>query len=377
MVRPRKQKNPDLLLTLDFGASGLKCIYQIWEGEPKVLFMESEIIEGEVESLRAKTDQHLGTAYPENIAWVGVEGNYRAVGFLASAQYKAITRLKPKKYSLALYRTLAAVWVVKQRLNLSERLKVALTVLLPPGEIEDAQILIEKLKAALSEFETPTGILKVELSDLECYSEGSGVYLMHCYHSGEIIKRNTFALIMVGYRNASILLSMKGIVTEAKSIDLGMIRYLELIVKQTSGLKAEQIVRAIAKAGTEAKAKDFLNLTELHLSLDSRREEAEKIFLAIENCQEEYLMALKEWLTEVLPRELDELVFCGGTVDYFQKELEELFPGIPVKWHGEFVYPEELNEKWLGNRLADAYGLSRVFTQKIETKYQSQKKVTA
>ena len=45
MGRPRKKKNPDLLLTLDFGGSGLKCIYQTWGNEPKVLFMEPFVIE--------------------------------------------------------------------------------------------------------------------------------------------------------------------------------------------------------------------------------------------------------------------------------------------------------------------------------------------
>jgi hypothetical protein len=373
----RRKKNPEAILTLDFGGSGLKCIYQVWGQKPEVLFMESEIIEAEAESLQEKTEANLQSAYPENIAWVGIKGNYRAVGYLASVQYNGISRLKPKKHSLAVYRTLAAVWVIQQRLKLPPKFRVALAVLLPPGEREDSQLLLNNLKESLSAFETPTGTLRVEMSDFDCYSEGSGVYLMHCYYSGETIKRKVFGVIMVGYRNASVLLSKRGIITEAKSMDLGMIKYLELILKKTSGLKAEQILKAISKVSEKPTESDFLPLTEVHLGREQRLEEASKIFKAVINCKQEYLTTLFSWLEEVLPRELEEVVFCGGTVDYFRTELEGLFRGTPVRWHGNFQYPEELNEKWLGNRLADAYGLSKVITQKIVKKYQSQEKVRA
>lgn len=366
----RPKKNPEVILSLDFGGSGLKCIYQVWGGGRKVLFMEAEVIEAEAESLKEKTEGILGNAYPENMAWVGIEGNYRAIGYLASVQYNAISLLKPKKHSLAVYRTLAAVWVVQQRLKLPKTMVVAMSVLLPPGELSDSQMFLKNLKEALSSFETPTGRLKVKTTELICYPEGSGVYFLHCYHSGEIIKKKVFALIMLGYRNASVLLSRKGMVTEAESMDLGMIRYLELIRKKTSGLKPEQIVKAISQASaSNPLPRDFLSLTELNLSMDLRKEQAEQILEAVINSKQEYLTAIQGWFSEVLPSELEEVVFCGGTVDYFQKELDGLFPATPVKWHGNFNYPEKLGEKWLGNRLADAYGLSLAFSQEINKKY--------
>lgn len=377
MKKVKSKKMPSVMLTLDFGGSGLKCIYQKIDGEAKVLFMEAEVIAAEANSLKEKTEKQLGSAEPENMAWVGIDDDYRAIGYFASCQYQAIPLLKPKKHSLAVYRTLAAIWVVQQRLKLPQRLRIALAVLLPPGEIEDGPILLQNLKKALASFSTPTGKLNVGLSDFDCYSEGSGVYLMHCYHSGEIIKQKILALIMVGYRNASILLSMKGMVTEAKSIDLGLSKYVESILKKTSGLKPAQILKSIAKAPAKPSQRDFLHLTEVHLNLGQRLEEAAKILDAVVSCKKGYLTAIQAWLSEVLPSELDEVVFCGGTVDYFQPELDSLFPATPVKWHGGFNYPEELNEEWLGNRLADAYGLAKVFRQKIVNKYQSQEKVMA
>ena len=385
MGRRRKKTNPDIILTLDFGGSGLKCIYQTWENEPEVLFMEPEVIEAAPESLKAKTHDILTNVDPENMAWIGVAGDYQAVGYFASAQYNAIARLRPKKHSLAVYRTLAAVWVIQQRLKLPASLDIALAVLLPAGEMSDSQIMLKNMKTALSSFETPTGELNVKTTNLNCYPEGSGVYLLHCYNSGEISKRKVLALIMIGYRNASMLLSKRGMVTDSRSVDLGMSKYLDSITKQTSGLNPEQIIKAIAKAEEERVKKgeskldalDFLNLTELHLTIEMRKKQAQQILDAVSSSKSEYLKRIQQWLSEILPTELDEVVFCGGTVDYFQEELDSLFPATPVKWHGNFTYPEELNEKWLGNRLADAYGLSKLLAQEIKQKYTSGEKVLA
>ena len=381
MGRPRKKKNPDLLLTLDFGGSGLKCIYQTWGNEPKVLFMEPEVIEATPQLLKAKTENLFSNISPENMAWVGIEKDYQAVGYFASAQFNAINRLKPKKHSLAIYRTLAAIWVVQQKLNLPSQMEIALAVLLPPGELSDAQMMLNQLKKSLSSFETPTGELNITTSNLTCYPEGIGVYFLHQQNSGQV-NNKVLAFIMIGYRNASILLSKRGMITDVRSTNLGMIKYLETVTKETSGLKPEEIIEAIAKAEeerskqgkSELQAIDFLGLTEWHLNIDLRKKQAQQILDALNNSKIDYLKRIQQWLSEVLPS-IQEVVFCGGTVNYFQKELDNLFPATPVKWHGNFTYPEELNEKWLGNRLADAYGLFRYFEQEMNQKYQ-QKKLT-
>ncbi len=369
MARPKKRIVPQMVLTLDFGGSGLKGIYQKLNENPEVLFMEPEVFPATLESLQEKTTNNLGNAYPENLAWVGVDDDYRAVGYLAASRYNAMPSLKPKKYALAVYRTLAAIWVAQQRLQLPSCFGIALAALLPPGEFEDSQLLLDGLKQALGCFDTPTGKLKVKLCDFECYPEGGGVYLMHCFSSPEAIKRKVCAVVMVGYRNASVLLSMRGMVSKGKSIDLGMVRLVELVMEKTSGMRAELLVKAIAAAPTTPQAKHFLPLTESNVSLDLRRAEAEKILAALLDSRGEYLTALKAWLTEVLPRELDEVVFCGGTADYFREELDSYFPATPVKWHGGFSFPPHFQEEWLGNRLADAYGLSIVFTENIVKQY--------
>lgn len=58
--------------------------------------------------------------------------------------------------------------------------------------------------------------------------------------------------------------------------------------------------------------------------------------------------------------------------------LDYFFPFQLMDWLSRgFKYPEGLNEEWLGNRLADAYGLSKMFKQEMSKKYRTPEKVTA
>lgn len=359
MGRRKKVAAPRVMVSLDFGGSGLKAIAKNSQGESLVVYMEPELIEASVESLRQKTQGSLHQADPENLAWVGVGDEYRAVGYLAGSRYHANAGLSKKKYSTAVYRTLAALWVIGQKLKLKESFEVSLGVLLPPGEFEDSQLLLDELLKALQQFETPTGKMTVILRDFLSYPEGAGVYLLHCLSEGEKIKKTVGAVVMVGYRNASVLVSRRGVIDNGKTIDLGMVRLVELVQQKTSGLKTTPLLKAIAISGEQPQVKHFLGLTELGRSSEVRRAEADKIVEAVISARTEYITALGSWLTEVLPlQELDEVVFCGGTADYLKSQLDSCFPATPVKWHGEFKMPSDWGQQWLGNRLADVYGLS-------------------
>jgi hypothetical protein len=366
MGRRKKVAASQVSVSLDFGGSGLKAIAANEQGKSLVIYMEPEVIEASAESLKEKT-KSLAHAYPENLAWVGVGEDYRAVGYLAASRYYANAGLSKKKYTLALYRTLAALWAIAYKFDLPLSLTVRLGVLLPPGEFEDSALLLDELLKALKEFDTPTGKMSVKLLDFVCYPEGAGVYLMHCRQAGEAIKRSVSAVIMVGYRNASILISRRGAIDNGRTIDLGMARLVELVQQKTSALKTAPLLKAIAASGEQPQVKHFLGLTEVGGSPQARRTEAEKIVEAVINARAEYLRALGSWLAEVLPlQELDEVVFCGGTTDYLKTQLDSYFPATPVKWHGGFEMPSDWGQQGLGNRLADVYGLSLALQDRSE-----------
>lgn len=333
--------------------------------------MEPSVIKAPRASLAFHT-RNLNNAYPENTAWVRVDEDYHAVGYLARSTYSATTGLRPRKYELAVYKTLAAAWVVKQKFKLPDSFQISLSLLLPPGEFEDSALLKPKLKDALTEFDTPTGIINADLIGYECFPEGGGIYAMYCKNTGEAIRRRVVALIMLGYRNASILVSRRGILNRGKTGNLGMAKMIELVMERTSGLDSEEVIKAIIAAGREAKPQHFYNLS-------LQPEEIEKIILAVHSSRAEYAISLTSWLKEVLPskNELDEAIICGGTADYLREELDSLFPTIPVVWHGGVEIPPQLNEQWLGNRLADVWALSVYHGMKVRAGIKSDQGVVA
>lgn len=377
MGRLTKLIYPEITLTLDFGGSGTKGIVQVKGGVPRALYMEPEVIEATRLSLIDKTENNLSNAYPENIAWVGVGDEYRAVGYLAANYYSAARGLRPRKYELALYKTLAAIWVVKQKYKLPEAFRVSLALLLPPGEFEDSSLLKPMLKEALAGFDTPTGEIQANLTNYECFPEGGGIYAMYCKNSKAAIKRQVVALVMVGYRNASLLVSRRGILDKGKTTNLGMARMVEVVMERTAGLTSSQLVPAILAAGNHPKPQHFLKLVS-GSERSIRDTEIEKIISAVESARTEYATALASWLKEVLPpsSELDEAIVCGGTADYLHEELDAIFPGTPVAWHGGVEIPTSLNEQWLGTRLADVWALSVYHAAKVKAlaKLQEQEK---
>ncbi len=347
---------PLATLTIDFGGSGTKGIVQIRGGKPTAFWMGAAVIEAAYTSLAFQT-RNLGNAYPENTAWVGIGEDYRAVGYLARSIYSATPRLKPRKYELALYKTLAAIWVIKHKFKLSDSFDISLALLLPPGEFEDSALLKPMLKEALAQFDTPTKKINANLVGYECFPESGGIYAMYCKNTGEAIRRKVIALVMLGYRNASVIISRRGILNRGKTAKLGMTKMVDLVIEGTSGLEAEELIEAIVAAGDEPKAQHFYHLCSSNSTKDAQ---VEKIISVVNSSRAEYAIALMSWLTEVLPNknELDEVIICGGTADYLREELDSVFPTTPIVWHGGVEVPQTLNEQWLGNRLADVWALS-------------------
>ncbi|PAX57120.1 ParM/StbA family protein [Brunnivagina elsteri] len=356
MAKLNREAYPEVILTLDFGGSGTKGIVQIRGGKPTVLWMEPAVIEANPIFLRDKA-HNLGNTYPENAAWVGIGEDYRAVGYLARTVYRATLGLKPRKYELAVYKTLAVVWTIAEKFKLLDSFSVSLALLLPPGEFEDSAFLKPMLKDALDEFDTPMGIMRVHLIGYECFPEGGGIYAMYCKNTGEAIRRKVIALVMLGYRNASAIVSRRGILNRGKTANLGMVRMVDLVMERTSGYESEELLEAIIAAGSEPKAQHFYHLCNSKMNFNRQ---IEQIIFAVNSARDEYINSLANWLKEVLPtkNELDEVIICGGTADYLRDDLDAIFPVTPVVWHGGVEISKILNEQWLGNRLADVWALS-------------------
>ncbi|MBR8839183.1 MAG: ParM/StbA family protein [Stigonema ocellatum SAG 48.90 = DSM 106950] len=209
-----QQKKVALLtLALDFGGSATKIVYATsLDQKARLLCMEPEVAVLGRESILEYEGGKLGSSDPENVAWVAVGEQYRAVGYLAQSRFYANAGLSELKYERAIYKTLAAIWVIKEKLQLGSRLGVAIAVLLPPGEYEDRERFEKMLRSSLAEYQTPTGRMSVSLKAFNCKPEGGGIYLVHRRKVGEVLKTRVCAIAMIGYRNASVLVSQRGVI---------------------------------------------------------------------------------------------------------------------------------------------------------------------
>ncbi len=355
----RNARPPDLVIALDFGGSATKGVYADASLNEKLLLMEPEVISLPQSAITNYEQTKLGSAEPADSAWVVVDEQCYVVGYLAQSRFSGNPGLSSLKYERAFPKTLAAVWVAAQELSLKNKFSAAISILLPAGEYESGKQLYELLLDGLKNFDTPTGKMSVNLTHFDSKPEGGGVYMIHRSQMGDAARRKTVAVVMVGYRNASVLLSERGQVSKRVTSNHGFIKLVELVEGRIAGLPSTtQLARAIARAGDKVNP-SYLAPLAMSSVAEVRAQETKKLVEAINACRVEYASALCSWLREVLPRQvnLDEVVLCGGTADYMQKELENHFGYTEVSWNADIELPLQLQEEELGLRLGDAYGM--------------------
>ena len=296
MSKNTQQKNnssPLLILALDFGGSATKGVYCIEQNQTASLVMEPEVVKISLDSVATEV---LGATEPENAAWVNYMGETFAVGYLAKSKYYANQGLQELKYERAVAKTLAFVWAISQKLQLGHKFRLVLICLLPPGEFENKDSFRKHLEAAFAGFMTPTGKMQLVLTQFKCLPEGAGIYLAYQKKLGEAIKTKTIALVMVGYRNASVLISDKGMVApDGKTSDLGMIRLLEKVVARTSGQNASQLAPAVVAAGSDISTTPLTKLLKSTSNIN-KRHELIQLQKAIKVARREYAAVLTSWL---------------------------------------------------------------------------------
>ena len=150
-----------------------------------------------------------GSDAPENRAWCGIGETYRAVGFLAENRFRAAAPLNVPKFELAFFKILCLLWVVSEKFRLPTSFSIDVSLLLPPSEYSDRFELERILRVALPDFNSPSGKMSLELGTFDCKPEGAGVLLYLQDMPKLRLNNRTSTLIMIGYRNAS-LISLTG-----------------------------------------------------------------------------------------------------------------------------------------------------------------------
>ncbi|MCW5318783.1 hypothetical protein GTQ43_35525 [Nostoc sp. KVJ3] len=367
-----------VVLTLDLGASTTKAIAQVYpDGVPMVITMEPEIADvgyGSIEFLSSQS------SVQDNTVWIGIGEEYYVLGALSKSMFAGTSAIRDLKYSYALPKIAALMWLAIRRLGLGvkEDLGIYLQILLPPGEIAHANHLGKQLTQRLKTgVITPTGKFKCKIRSFNAALEGAGLLMYRSRNVNVNYFQKNIGMLMLGYRNASFTLSMKGNSSKAESTDLGMNWLVSQFVERTAvGLSKED--SRLVKAIVEARDGDFDSLRRL-----SRKNKPEQIQLDVDLFEkilplvrEEYTRALLRWVKGIAV--MDEVLICGGTATFVRRELTQHFEsvGIPICWNGGMELPKYLDTMGLGDRVCDVWGshISHIKMLDFNLKYDRQDK---
>lgn len=351
----------ELTLAVDPGGSFLKGFFTLETFKPELILMEPEVAVVPLHSLESYEQSKIGSSSPENSAWIEYKGKYQAVGFLARKRFHAGLQLQRRKFELALPKVLAMVGAIAEKYDLPNGSTVRIGILLPWGEYRDRELFNALITEALANYKFRGNEKSFVLDLFICLPEGGGV-LTRGRAPGSSLKEQTVAVVMLGYRDASILLVERGEMSVGHTEPLGFAKLIDSVKSQTSGLNDQKLVAAICKAGKNVSPKA---LEQLVVSLDSayKNHELSTIRAAISNAREEYWMMLCQWLKLQVPRSADEVLLAGGTANFLRTELNNFFSFSQVNWceHLEKQvnnsFSSQMAAKSLDYRLTDVYGL--------------------
>ncbi|MDY7008549.1 MAG: ParM/StbA family protein [Cyanobacteriota bacterium] len=348
-----------VFLAADFGGIGTKAFYVSSESQKvKSIFMGPEIAEVDTESLNRFQESSITENNAEYRAWCGFQGSYRAVGALAENYFSASSLLKPLKYEQAIFKVLALLWVIKVKCNLPSNFRISLSLLIPPGEYDDRSVLEKILRQTSVAFDTPSGVMSVEMDEFDCQPEGKGILVGLSKVPGLAIKTDTVSLVMIGYRNASLIVLRKGEAIKKITSDLGMNTMVNLVKSRSSqNTPLSTLVPAIVEAGNDAKAEALTYL--IRTSFVALKEhELHQLQEAILSSRKEYSSILLTWINENVPLSKQWIAYCGGTAQYLRLELDDFAvkQGWDTIWHGGNIkIPSELDPLQLKMRLNDIF----------------------
>lgn len=356
MRRKREVKEyTKVVATIDLGTSSLKGIAQVYpDGVPIVLKMEPEIADVGVESIEYLSNQFL----QDNTVWVGIEEEYFVMGVLAKSKFAGISALRDLKYQYAVPKVLGMLWLAVRRLGVTNpNLEVYVHLLLPVGESSVNDVLKAKLTQVLKTgIATPTGKLKAKLRNFGLSAEGAGVMSYRSRNANVNYFHKNIGMLMLGYRNASFILSYKGGTSKTETTDLGMNWVVNEFVERTAvGLSKDDSRLISALVETNKNNFDALRLLSRKNKPEDIQSDVELFKKTVPMVRTEYVRALLRWLRNIA--QMDEILICGGTASFVRNELTQHFAGesIPISWDGGMELPKNLNTMGLGHRIADVW----------------------
>ena len=224
---------PDLILAIDPGASGIKVVASLAHDEKCYPFtIEPYCVDLD---LLHQTDRNPepNPDFDENSVWIGIGSKNYAIGNLAKTKYSDCSSIKLLKADSIVPKIVAAIAVAHRYFNLPVKFNLSISSVLPPGEYTYEKDVSKNLALALRKVSTPAGKITPMLKRVSINPEGYGILNWHRIYGAA--KNQDIGVIMLGYRNTSVLFSVAGQITGLKSSDRGFHQVLEKISSLSGG----------------------------------------------------------------------------------------------------------------------------------------------
>ncbi|NJR32011.1 MAG: ParM/StbA family protein [Chamaesiphon sp. CSU_1_12] len=299
---------PHVLVAIDPGASSIKVTFSL-KGSTQCQTLT-------IEPYCTKIDE---TPVPrgffdQNSVWVGVSGANYAVGNYAVSEYDCPLEIKPLKIETIVPKICAAISVIHRQLELPVRFELSLLSVLPPGEYGYKDEAISQLRLACRKILTPSGIVRPIVKTIEVYPEGFGVMMWH--RNVGIARNRDIGVIMMGFRNTSVLFCRSGEITKPKSSDYGLYNALERIASASGGYPESELILPVWRYVMAGNAEAFGSVCR---STDREREIG-ILVQATDKAMGIYRRNLETWLRGAMQR-TQVIVLCGGNADYIGENI--------------------------------------------------------
>lgn len=350
----------DLYLAFDPSSSGSKAFYTLESFSLEWLFMPPVVIEVEHEVIKDYEHNRIGILDEERCAWIAIKSKCYAVGELAQDYFYGNDKILALKCETALYKVLAMVGAIASQKKLPSKFSLALGILLPKSEYADRASLAESLREALECFSFRGQSYQVDLVAFNCLPEGAGI-LMRGVEPHSLVERGKILILMMGYRNSSILITDKGALKRSFTTNYGFVRMLEMVAQGTSGIPMVEMVAPIYNAGMRVLSNELAPL--LQSTQPSRRKlELASIRQTVLKARKQYWALISDWLIHSKLPPVEQVILAGGTSRYWKQKLETFFAPQPTSWalqleqNAQAAIGEEGIREGLSWRMTDIYG---------------------
>ena len=329
----------NLTVAADFGASLGRAMYANGSNQPELVLLAPELICLSKSSIETyEKSLKLSASYPEDSAWVKVGQKYYVLGELAKYRFRVKPYVDEPKYNKAICQSLGIVGSILQRKKLSPH-GLNLAILLPYDEFKYKEEFEGQLRKSLLNFTFRGQDFSVKLNKFICLPEGSGLYLRgRAAKKGELLpkpKEITIAVIMLGYRNISLMVIEKGIIKVKKTTLHGFAFLMGLIQERVPVTDEQSLMKAICSERNSEGKRAYYRIA-ICQDPEIRKKEVEKLSVAVKQATREYFDLVTEFLSLNLSSfQVDEFVLGGGTGNYLKRELTSYlskFSSATISW---------------------------------------------